>query len=140
VAAAATTDQIGRILSHDAFVDFYLPIDLAPEIVEERVPAALDALAERLPDNPDVQLIVAFIETPPAAEDIEAQVAAVNAFLAVGHLANLEAAKPRPDRELIRLILTMYSAFPPCRSCTTCPPKTTSCSCRRWRAGARRWR
>ena len=108
------TDQIGRILSHDAFVDFYLPIDLAPEIVEERVPAAmqaLDALAERLPDNPDVQLIVAFIETPPAADDLEAQLAAVNAFLAVGHLANLEAAKPRPDRELIRLILTMYSAF-----------------------------
>ena len=30
-------DQIGRILSHDAFVDFYLPIDLAPEIVEAQV-------------------------------------------------------------------------------------------------------
>jgi Common central domain of tyrosinase len=111
-------DQIGRILSHDAFVDLYLPIDAFPEIVEERVPAAMQALAalaQRLPDNPDVQLIVAFLETPPPAEDIEAQLAAVNAFLAVGHLANLEAAKPRPDRELIRLILTMYSAavFPP---------------------------
>ena len=107
-------DQIGRILSHDAFVDFYLPIDLAPEIVEAQVPAALqalDALAQKLPDNPDVQLLVAFVETPPPAEDIEAQVAALNAFLAVGHLANLEAAKPRPDRELIRLILTIHSAF-----------------------------
>ena len=107
-------DQIVRILSHDAFVDFYLPIDTAPEIVEERLPAAmqaLDALAQRLPDDPDVQLIVAFIETPPAEGDFEAQLAAVNAFLAIGHLANLEAAKPRPDRELIRLILTIYSAF-----------------------------
>jgi Common central domain of tyrosinase len=86
--------------------------------VEAQVPAAMQALAalaQRLPDNPDVQLIVAFIETPPPEGDIEAQLAAVNAFLAVGHLANLEAAKPRPDRELIRLILTMYSAavFPP---------------------------
>ena len=69
-------DQIGRILSHDAFVDFYLPIDLAPEIVEAQVPAALqalDALAQKLPDNPDVQLIVAFIETPPPEGDFEAQ-------------------------------------------------------------------
>jgi hypothetical protein len=107
-------DQIGRILNHDAFVDFYLPIDLAPEIVEARLPAArqaLDALAERLPDDPDVQRIVDFIETPPAEGDMEAQLAAVNAFLAVGHLANLEAAKRRPDRELIRLIRTIYSAF-----------------------------
>ena len=78
-------DQIGRILSHDAFLDFLLPIDAVPEIVEDRVPAALqalDALDERFPDNPDVQLIVAFIETPPPAEDIEAQLAALNAFLA----------------------------------------------------------
>ena len=107
-------DQIGRILNHDTFLDFLLPIDAVPEIVEDRVPAAmqaLDALDERFPDNPDVQLIVAFIETPPPAEDIEAQLAALNAFLAVGHIANLEAAKPRPDRELIRLILTMYSPF-----------------------------
>ena len=62
-------DQIGRILSHDTFVDFLLPIDAKPEIVEERLPAALqalDALDERLPDNPDVQVIVAFIESPPA--------------------------------------------------------------------------
>jgi hypothetical protein len=107
-------DQIGRILSHDTFTDFYLPIDILPEIVEERVPAALqalDALAQRLPDDPNVQLLVAYIENPPPAADIEAQLAAFNAFLAVGHLANLEAAKPRPDRELIRLILTIYSAF-----------------------------
>jgi hypothetical protein len=102
-------DQIGRILSHDTFVDHYLSIDVFPEIVEERVPAALQALAalaQRLPDDPNVQLLVAFIETPPPAEDFEAQLAAFNAFLAVGHLADLEAAKPRPDRELIRLILT----------------------------------
>ena len=107
-------DQIGRILSHDAFLDLYTGIDLAPEIVEERVPAALqalDALAVRLPGNPDVQLLVAFIANPPAADDVEAQLAALNAFLAVGHLANLEAAKPRPDRELIQLILTMHEAF-----------------------------
>jgi hypothetical protein len=105
-------DQIGRILSHDTFVDFYLPIDVVPEIVEERVPAALQALAalaQRLPDDPNVQLLVAFIETPPPAEDFEAQLAAFNAMLAVGHLADLEAAKPRPDRELIRLILTVRS-------------------------------
>ena len=48
---------------------------------------------------PNVQLLVAFIETPPPAEDFEAQLAAFNAFLAIGHLASLEAAKPRPDRE-----------------------------------------
>ena len=108
------TDQIGRILSHDEFVDFLLQMDANPEIMEERLPAAaqaLDALAERLPDNPDVQVLVAFVESPPAADDVAALLAALNAFLAVGHLANLEAAKPRPDRELIRLILTVYSPF-----------------------------
>jgi integrase/recombinase XerC len=53
----------------------------------------------------------------------------------------------RRDTAIIRLFLDtgillngVATTGPPCRSCTTCPPKTTSCSCRRWRAGARRWR
>jgi len=108
------TGQIGRLLGHDAFVDFLLQMDANPEIVEERLPAAaqaLDALDERFPDNPDVQVLVDFVESPPAADDVVALLAALNSFLAVGHIANLEAAKPRPDRELIRLILTIYSPF-----------------------------
>ena len=38
-------DQIGRILSRGEFVDFYQAIDLLPEIVQEQVPAAKQALA-----------------------------------------------------------------------------------------------
>jgi hypothetical protein len=106
-------DQIGRILSRGEFVDFYQAIDLLPEIVQEQVPAAkqaLAALAQKIPDNPDLQLILAFID-PAYPKDAESLLAAFNAFLAIGHLASLEAAKPRPDRELIRLIKTLYSAF-----------------------------
>jgi hypothetical protein len=106
-------DQIGRILAHDDFVSFYQAIDLLPEIVQEQAPAAkqaLAALAVKIPDNPHLQLILAFID-PAYPKDAESQLAAFNAFLAIGHLASLEAAKPRPDRELIRLIKTLYSAF-----------------------------
>ena len=89
------------------------PIDLVPEVVEVRVPAALqalDALAVRLPDNPDVQLLVAFIETPPAAMTSRPRWPPQTPSWASATRQS-EAAKPRPDRELIRLILTMYSAF-----------------------------
>jgi hypothetical protein len=106
-------DQVGRILSHAEFVDFYQAIDLLPEIVVAQVPAAkqaLAALAIKIPDDPNLQLILAFID-PAYPKDAESQLAAFNAFLAIGHLANLEAAKPRPDRDLIRLIKTLYSAF-----------------------------
>jgi hypothetical protein len=106
-------DQIGRVVARDDFVSFYQAIDLLPEIVQEQAPAAkqaLAALAQKIPDNPHLQLILAFID-PAYPKDAEAQLAAFNAFLAIGHLANLEAAKPRPDRELIRLIKTLYSAF-----------------------------
>jgi hypothetical protein len=106
-------DQIGRILGHDDFVGFYQAIDLLPEIVVAQIPEAkqaLAALAQLIPDNPDLQLILAFTD-PAYPRDPESQLAAFNAFLAVGHLANVEAAKPRPDRELIRLIKSVYSAF-----------------------------
>jgi hypothetical protein len=115
-------DQIGRILSRSEFVDFYQAVDLLPEIVVAQLPAAkqaLAALAVRIPDDPDLQLILAFID-PAYPKDAESQLAAFNAFLAIGHLASLEAAKPRPDRELIALIKTLYSAFrfPPTPCCT----------------------
>jgi hypothetical protein len=106
-------DQIGRVLAHDDFAGFYQAIDLLPEIVAAQVPAAkqaLAALAVKIPDNPHLQLILAFTD-PAYPRDAESQLAAFNAFLAIGHLASLEAAKPRPDRELIRLIKTLYSAF-----------------------------
>jgi hypothetical protein len=106
-------DQIGRVLARDDFVSFYQAIDLLPEIVQEQAPAAkraLAALAVKIPGNPDLQLILAFID-PAYPNDAESQLAAFNAFLAIGNLASLEAAKPRPDRELIGLIKTLYSAF-----------------------------
>jgi Common central domain of tyrosinase len=107
------TDQIGRILGRGEFVDFYNSVDLIPEIVVAQLPAAgqaLAALAVRIPDDPNLQLILAFLD-PAYPKDAESLLAAFNAFLAVGHLASLEAAKPHPDRELIRLIKTLYSAF-----------------------------
>jgi Common central domain of tyrosinase len=107
------TGQIGRILSHDDLVGFDHAIDLLPEIVASQVPEAKQALATlalKIPDNPDLQLILAFTD-PTYPRDAESQLAAFNAFLAIGHLASLEAAKPRPDRELIGLIKSVYSAF-----------------------------
>jgi hypothetical protein len=106
-------DQIGRIQTKDDFEGLYQGIDLVPEVVAGQLPAAkqaLAALAQKIPDNPDLQLIQAFLD-PDYPKDAESQLAAFNAFLAIGHLANLEAAKSEPDRELIRLIKTLYSAF-----------------------------
>jgi hypothetical protein len=107
------TDQIGRILSHDDFVGFHQAIDLVPEIVASQVPEAKQALAtlaQKIPDNPDLQTILAATD-PAYPRDAKSQLNAFNAFLAIGHLASLEAAKPRPDRELIGLIKSVYSAF-----------------------------
>jgi len=106
-------EQIGRVLSHEDFPSFYAAIDLLPELVPAHAAEArqaLAALAQKIPDNPDLRAILAATD-PSYPRDPVSQLAAFNAFLAVGHLASLEAAKRHPDRELIRLIKSVYSAF-----------------------------
>ena len=106
-------DQFGRILAQPEFNGFYGGVDLFPERVEAQIPvaaAALAGLARKIPENPYLQVILASTD-PSYPRTPEAQLAAFNAFLAVGHLAALEEAKPQPDRELIRLIEDVYSVF-----------------------------
>ena len=106
-------DQFGRILAHEEFVDFYNAIDTLPEIVPSQIAEAkqsLIALAQKIPNDPNLQIILASLD-PSYPKDAESQLAVFNAFLAVGHLACLEDAKRRPDQELIRLILSIYSVF-----------------------------
>jgi hypothetical protein len=106
-------DQIGRILDRDDYGTFYSGIDLVPEIVETQIPEArrsLAALALRLPDDPNLQIILAATD-PAYPKNPEAQLAAFNALLAVGHIASWELAKRSPDLELVRLIRSVYSVF-----------------------------
>jgi hypothetical protein len=70
----------------------------------------LHDLAQKIPNNPDLQTVLAATDRF-YPRDHTSQLNAFNAFLAVGHLACLEAAKPRPDQELVRLIKSVYSAF-----------------------------
>ena len=106
-------DQVGRIVAHDEFIPFYQSIDLLPEVVPAQLPVAKDALAaltRKLPGNRYLAVILAFLD-PAYPKDPNSVLAAFNALLAVGHLASLEEVKPQPDRELISLIVDVYSAF-----------------------------
>jgi hypothetical protein len=106
-------DQIGRIMANPLFPAFYAGIDLLPERVDAQIPAAaaaLAALARKLPGNPHLAIVLAATD-PAYPRDPESQLRAFNAFLAIGHLASVEAAKRDPDRELIALIRTVYSVF-----------------------------
>jgi hypothetical protein len=90
--------QIGRILNHGDFVGVYQAVDLLPEIAVSQVPEAKQApaaLALKIPDNPDLQLVLAFTGPAyPRGRRIPAR--RVQRLPGIGHLASLEAAKPRP--------------------------------------------
>jgi hypothetical protein len=109
--------QIQRVLAHDAWADFYNAIDNLPELVTENGPAAkqaLGALAQLIPDDPNLQILLQaatdpnYFKGPNAAQ---AALEAFNAFLAVGHIAYLEDAKRDPDENLMDLILALFSVF-----------------------------
>lgn len=106
-------DQFGRIMARAEFPEFYAAIDQQPEMVPE-AKQSLAALAQKIPNDPNLQVTLAAVD-PSYPKTPELAVAALNAFLALGHRANVENAKPRPDRELIRLILSVHAAvrFPP---------------------------
>lgn len=110
-------EQVQRILAHGDWAGFYSSLDVVPELIPANLPAAgqaLTALAQKLPGDPYLQLILASFD-PSYPKDPASQLAVFNAFLAVGHKANVEAARRRPDAELIQLILTVFAAarFPP---------------------------
>jgi hypothetical protein len=106
-------DQISRILAHDDFVGFYNALDNISEIVPEALPGAkagLEVLARKVPDNPDVQTVIA-VTNPDYPKDAASLLAAFNALLGVGYLATSEAARDQPDQELINAVEAVYAAF-----------------------------
>lgn len=106
-------DQIARVLAHEEFTDFYYAIDTIPEIVTEnaeRAKAGLAGLTKKIPEDPNLQLILASLD-PSYPKDAASQLAVFNAMLAVGHLASIEDAKLFPDQVLIDMIRDLYSAF-----------------------------
>lgn len=105
-------DQVGRILGHDTFADFYKALDVSPETVPEQVPAAqagMMTIYMKRPDDPNVQVLIKALQVPPTTA--EEQLAVTNALLAIGYLAASEPHQPEPDEALIKAVEDLFSAF-----------------------------
>ena len=108
-----TAGQVARILAQPDFGSFLNGLDVVPEIVPAALPAGkagLDTLKRKIPGDPNLRLVLAAMD-PSYPKEPQPQLDAFNALMAVGHLANREAAKPAPDRELIEAIKAVIGVF-----------------------------
>jgi hypothetical protein len=105
-------DQVERILGQTTFAAFYQALDVAPEVVSARLPAALaalQALGDLLPEEESIQILLAATENPPTTTEQQTEV--TNALLALGYIAAVETRKPQPDREIVAAVEAVYGAF-----------------------------